>query len=265
MKLYEIKQEGAALRLFVYLTLIVALLLPVSATTAQAAPVQQDAPAAPVSAAAVGTTYNVTSTNCTGPGSIIEAINQANANSGTDTIQLTPGLQIDATTCTFIDEIRPENYVIAAVTDSLIIEGNGGALNGNMSWVDVSGIVNNLSRCPYKSSIVTILGTMPGFLRIGDAFKDNPGLQVTIRDLRLQKFRQVAQVHKDASLLMEGVDMIDIWAWRWCNTPAIEAYDLVDITLQQSTMENYVSFQDFIGGKESFTGAIAGGGGGWRR
>ena len=59
----------------------------------------------PPAAAAVGMTYVVTSTSCTGPGSIVEAIALANANPGEDTIQLVPGLQIDATTCPPISTI----------------------------------------------------------------------------------------------------------------------------------------------------------------
>ena len=91
MNQHETKQTGAALRLFMYMILIAALLLPASGTTAQAAPVQQDAPVEQVSAAAVGTTYTVTSTSCTGPGSITEAMALANANPGEDTITFTPG------------------------------------------------------------------------------------------------------------------------------------------------------------------------------
>ena len=97
MNQHETKQTGAALRLFVYMILIAALLLPAFGTTAQAAPAQQgSARVAQVSAAAVGTTYTVTSTSCTGPGSITEAMAKANADPGEDTITFTPGLQIDA-------------------------------------------------------------------------------------------------------------------------------------------------------------------------
>ena len=44
-------------------------------------------------------TYTVTSTSCTGPGSITEAMAKANANPGEDTISFTAGLQIDAGQC----------------------------------------------------------------------------------------------------------------------------------------------------------------------
>ena len=53
-------------------------------------------------ATAVGTTFNVTSPNCAGPGSISEAIQSAEANPGPDTISIAPSLQIgpiNSSTC----------------------------------------------------------------------------------------------------------------------------------------------------------------------
>ncbi len=44
-------------------------------------------------------TFNVSSSSCTGAGSIVEAMTLANANVGADTIALTPGLAIDASSC----------------------------------------------------------------------------------------------------------------------------------------------------------------------
>ena len=86
MNQHETKQTGAALRLFVYMILIAALLLPASATTAQAAPVQQETPVEQVSAAAVGTTFSVTEKDCkASPGGYQWAIEQANVTPGRDT------------------------------------------------------------------------------------------------------------------------------------------------------------------------------------
>ena len=59
------------------------------------------------SATAVGTTYTVTSTSCTGPGSITEAMALANANPGKDTITFTEDLQISVDQCPQIDQIFP--------------------------------------------------------------------------------------------------------------------------------------------------------------
>ena len=229
--------QRLTLSLVLLLGLTLSYLAPV--TTIQAAPIGQDAPTEPVSPAAVGKTYNVTSTKCTGPDSITEAIAKANASSNEDTIELSPGLQIDATTCPFIDNIHPENYVVAEITESLIVKGNNGALTGNMYWNNKSG-VQSFAGCPYKEYF--ILGTMPGFLRIGKTHQDNQDLRVTIKDLRVQTFRQVAQVRKNASLELDNVYMKDIYFWRWCFEPAIDAYEGADVTLRRSTLENYISF-----------------------
>ena len=71
------------------------LLLLLTGAVAQATPVQQDAPAAPASAAAVGSTYNVFNTSCDRnvPNSIGWAMDQANANPGTDAIGFVDRLQ----------------------------------------------------------------------------------------------------------------------------------------------------------------------------
>lgn len=48
-----------------------------------------------------GATYTVTSQNCAGSGSFIEAVTLANLNPGVDTITFTPGLVIDGVSCGF--------------------------------------------------------------------------------------------------------------------------------------------------------------------
>jgi len=51
--------------------------------------------------AAAGTTYTVTSTSlCGGAGNFQQALVDANANPGIDTISFAPGLVVDAYTCT---------------------------------------------------------------------------------------------------------------------------------------------------------------------
>src|SRR5210317_357303 len=87
-------------------------------------------------------TFTVTSTSKSGTGSILEAINLANNNPGVDTIEFTPGLQIDASYD--ITEIDPNNPFMLSITESVVIDGKGGKLNGNIQWVTASGQVNNI-------------------------------------------------------------------------------------------------------------------------
>ena len=243
MKLYQIKQAGAVLRLFVYLTLIAALLLPVPATTAQAAPVQQDAPAAPASAAAVGTTYTVTSTSCTGPGSITEAMALANANSGEDTITFTPGLQIQAGTC-------PEppfgfNYFILQATESVNIEGNGAKVAGYIKWISSGGIVNPLDRCPVAEDVVASL--TPGFIKVGLRDQDNSAITVTVRNLDLQELNSVARIEQNASLILEDLEVNTILpAAGNCGDPAVNAQGGANFTARRTHWSFIIALQEIV-------------------
>ena len=81
----------------------------------------------------------------------------ANANPGEDTITLTPGLQIAAHTCPPISNSLDGN-VAAVVTDSLIIEGNGGALTGRLNWLNRNG-VQSFTSCPEKTPDTQIINT----------------------------------------------------------------------------------------------------------
>ena len=85
--------------LFLFCLLI--LMVPLTTgLTAEAAPDQQSTLSNPLSTAAqVGNTYNVTSTSCNGEGSILWAIQEANAHPGPDTIVIASDLQIDMRDC----------------------------------------------------------------------------------------------------------------------------------------------------------------------
>lgn len=79
-----------------------------------------------------GATYTVTSQNCAGSGSFIEAVTLANLNPGVDTVTFTPGLVINGESCGFPSKKNP---FAVTVNDSLIIEGNGVYFQGNLKWV----------------------------------------------------------------------------------------------------------------------------------
>ena len=69
-----------------------------------------------------GTTYTVTSPSlCGGAGTFEQALKDANANPGTDTITFTPGLVVDAYTCTTAAP-RPFPFATSA-TESVDIVG----------------------------------------------------------------------------------------------------------------------------------------------
>ena len=99
------------------------------------------------------TTYTVTSTSVgpsTTSGTFLWAVDQANTNAGADIIQFTAGLQVNAS-------VNPtgSNPFMAEITESVTIDGNGGALNGNQFWVSQGGIINSLTDCPGNVSGTT--------------------------------------------------------------------------------------------------------------
>ncbi len=100
--------------------------------------------AAPAQAAS----YTVTSASlCGGAGTFEQALKDANANPGTDTITFTPGLVVDASSCT-TPGLRPFPYATFA-TDSVTIVGNGAIVEGNQLYMDKgNGQVNQPDLCP---------------------------------------------------------------------------------------------------------------------
>jgi hypothetical protein len=175
------------------------------------------------------TTYTVTATTEDGPGSIIEAVLMANANPGPDIIEFTPGLQINAST----QVISP---FMLEITESLIIDGKGGALNGFQHWITNSGIINSTSTCPGSDqSVSTILAEMPGLLNIGINNQDNTGIEVTIKNLEVKQFNELARIRENASLIVDNVKAKEIFSAYECKTtPMFFADEGASLTLRNS-------------------------------
>jgi len=177
------------------------------------------------------TTYTVTNTALTGTGSFTEAIDLANANPGTDIIEFTPDLQIDAN----VPSVSAATSIMARITESVDIDGKGGALNGMQTWISAGGILNSLSSCPGNVPNTLQLAFMPGFVEIGTSGADNTGIDVSIINLTIQKFNQVAIIHKNASLVLENFKAIDTWSTYQCQTDQmIDANEGVSLTIKNS-------------------------------
>lgn len=129
---------------------------------------------------AMGNTYPVTSTQCTGPGSIVDAMDLANANPGTDTISIAAGLTIDAGTCPHppgrFDDV---NFVILEARESTVIEGNGATIRGHIGWVTLEGIITPLTACPSARRGDWITSLTPGLINVGQEDQDNSAITVT--------------------------------------------------------------------------------------
>ena len=188
---------------------------------------------------AFAATFNVTSAWCTGPDSIIEAIDNANASAGADTISIQPGLTIRFNTCPNVKDL---GFYSARVQESVTIEGNGATLQGQQTWVSLSGVINP-GGCPSELPGVVVTSETPGFLRIGDRSADNSAIKVKVHDLKAADIPAFARVYEGAQLELENVHLIDIQdANRECSRSAIEGFDGSSISLVDSTVENFKNY-----------------------
>lgn len=158
------------------------------------------------------TTFTVTSTSKDGPGSIIEAITLANNNPGADIIEFTPGLQVNASYPQFSGS---SGDFMLTVTESVIIDGKGGALNGRQRWVSANGDFNNIAICPGNIPSTIILAQMPNFIDV------QPGINVTIKNLSIKQFNSITEIRDNASLTLENFQASEIRSTVGCNSKGL--------------------------------------------
>lgn len=182
------------------------------------------------------TTYTVTSTSKDGPGSINEAITLANNNPGVDIIEFTPGLQVNAVHPSFSGN---SNDFMIQITESVTIDGKGGAINGSQTWVSANGDINPLGACPGTIQSTTILRSMPNFIEIGTVNQDNSSITVTIKDLSIKQFNSIAAVRDNATLILEEFKADEIWSTLDCIAKGlIEISDGGTLTITNSRFTN---------------------------
>jgi len=177
--------------------------------------------ASPVHAAPL--TFDVTSTSCSGQGSIQEAVAGANANPGLDTISFMPGLNIDYSSCVRPAGVQAQDWYGVTVTDSVLFEGNGATIDGRLAWIYSNGHVNPKDACPTSPGFLT-LTYAPAFAEIGNFNTANPGLTVSVRNLNLTRIPSAFLVNESASLSIASSKLNqinDIYAG--CGRPMIDA------------------------------------------
>ena len=192
-------------------------------------------------------TYTVTSSQCSGPGSIVAAIDQANLNSGTDTIEFASGLQVTTITtggCELPPNTFPQDLFLGIVTDDVIINGNGAQLIGAPFWVEDSGSSNIVGACPSNPDVRgSILREAPGFLRV------EPGVSVTVNDLTALDLSAYIRMESGSTVDLNNVEARRINDWyRDCQRQAIEAPDgNVTLTITDSYFEQIQNAQLTVG------------------
>ncbi|MFM2437319.1 MAG: hypothetical protein RLZ55_125, partial [Actinomycetota bacterium] len=183
--------------------------------------------------AAGGQTFTVTSTSmCGGAGTFEQAVKDANANPGKDTIEFTPGLSVDVSICATL-HAGVEEFPVRA-TDAVDIIGNGAKVLGNQWWVNANGHVNDINSCPSAlGSDAHWISLSKGFLALGEYGKDNSAVQVGLRGLSFDNVPELFAAYEQSSLTVSDVQAIHINSFNSsCSRPAIEAFTGADVTLR---------------------------------
>ena len=187
------------------------------------------------------TTYTVTSTEKDGPGSINEAIDLANSNPGADIIEFTPGLQIDATHLFYIPGGQAD-YMLN-ITESVTIDGKGGALIGSQRWLNADGDWNSLNDCPGNVPNGITRARMPNFMQVGTIDVDNAAITVTVKNLSIEQFNSIAKVRENATLEFENFNADKIWSTLFCNSRGLLSADAgASISIKNSQFINTVNW-----------------------
>jgi hypothetical protein len=191
--------------------------------------------------------YTVTSSQCSGPDSIVAAINQANSNPGTDTIEFASGLRvnnINTGSCGLPGDAFSQDLFLGIVTGDLIINGNAAQLIGAPRWVDASGAINIVGACPSNPDLgASIVSQAPGFLRV------QPGVSVTVNDLTALDLSAYIRMESGSTVDLNNVEARRINDWYMdCARQAIEApFGNATLTITDSYFEQIQNTQRVLG------------------
>ena len=198
---------------------------------------------------------SVTSSNCTGAGSITAAIISANINPGLDTIIFQENLVVDVNgdACGFDFFSRPvpwNEYYVGLVNESVAFIGNNALLSGCHVWANNQGQINPIGSgyCPQTNNLYNSCGA-PGFIRVGVPGLDNSGINVEIKGLRANDLEQLVQLEKGASLNIDQGKFEGIYPQLTCTTSPIygEGNNVINVT--RSSFKNcwlWTSFRNTI-------------------
>ena len=182
-------------------------------------------------AAAAPTTFTVTSTDlCGGAGTFEQAVKDANANPGDDTIVFTAGLTYTGDNCYRTAGDLPSPII---VTESVAITGNDAVVDGGQVYLDPGGNVNRPYECPISGRL-QMLARTSGFLQVG-AFGGSTGVAASVTGIELKNFATIASVNAGNSLILQRVRAHDIIDFNLsCNAPLIDARTGADVTIRDS-------------------------------
>ena len=200
-------------------------------------------------------TFDVTSEELTGPGSLLEAVQLANDTPGPDTIQFAPDLRIDLTS-----NDRAYREGVVHLTESVIIDGAGSTVFSSPTWVSTAGDINNDDDADNPGTIINTPAMR--FLRIGNRGGDNSDIDVTVKNLNCEQLNNFAKAEDDVSLTLENVTV----QGNRSIAPTEDAFiagSFENLTIKDATLSNTVTFAEAVYVGDSlyaFAGGIAGNG-----
>ena len=204
-------------------------------------------------------TFYVTTSDLSGPGSLLAAVDSANSTAGRDTIDIAEDLRIDLTK---VDPAVKRGVV--RLTDAVTIEGRGATVFSNPAWINTSGDLNPIGdgvRCQSDPPTLVASPAMP-FLQIGTFGQDNTGIEVTVRNLNAVGINNFAIGETNSSLVIEGVQIEKVRGISPCDRAVVEG-GFRDLVIRNTTIEDGYSFRDTIYAGDSyyvFAGVIEGSG-----
>ena len=176
-------------------------------------------------------TFTVTSPSlCGGAGTFEQAVKDANANPGKDTIAFTAGMTASSWPCA--STAGPEQFPINA-TEAVDIVGNGAKIVGDMMWVDFNGNVNNIQLCPRTTANSHWIQKSTGVLSVGTFGQDNTEVDVSVTGLSFDNLPTMMLAYEKSSLTIVDSTATNIMSFNDdCRRPAIEGSSGADVTLR---------------------------------
>lgn len=198
-------------------------------------------------------TYLVTEQSCGGDaGTLSQAVRDANNNPGTDVIEISPGLILDASCDMGTLPDDPGLFIL----ESVVIRGQGSTVHGSNAYISVSGNLNELDTgdsCPNSSSSGYIpAGISRGLFQVGQRNADNSGIELIIEDLKIKQLSQVAGVRDGAKVTLRNVEAIDIRDLQYCTRSVVQAFNDADVTLENVTISKSTDFKTVVPGAVIF-------------
>jgi hypothetical protein len=192
---------------------------------------------------AMADTFYVTSSQCSGPDGLYEAIQLANATPGTDIVEIDAGLAISG------DCPDPPNIDDSSlqITESMTLRGNFSQFHGFNRFLDTKGRVDPIDgECPTSGQSgdnFIIVGVSPSLFMIGQRDTDNSGIEVTIEGMTVDRVSQLANVRDGAKLTLRDVTANWIYDVMYCNRSTIEAFGDADLVLERVLLDRLTNFR----------------------